>query len=154
MNTKRLFPQVSYRGQMLVAAVVWCIGAFFVGRFGVLFIGRVGWPWWVVVIGLVLGVAKARWMMRPVARRNAARAREHGRDWLLNMYAPRSWVIVAAMITAGVLLRHLGPLENTVYLHFMGALYVTVAVGLALSSLVYWRAFFTDDDSDRTGRTW
>jgi hypothetical protein len=90
-------------------------------------------PLWVAA--LVLGELKARYLMDRVARRAVERIRDRGSSsWVGGFLAPRSWLLIAVMMSAGHALR-----LTAIPRPWLGALYATVATGLLLSSRLYWR---------------
>jgi hypothetical protein len=110
------------------------------------FMGRVGWPWWLVAVGGGLGLAKSQLIMVKTAQRNVERAFVLGRDWLLNLYALKTWVLVGSMIALGIVLRTFGPTDNLIYRHVLAALYLAVGLGLLLSDRIYWLAVFRTEE--------
>jgi hypothetical protein len=125
-------PQLQYR----LVAVIWTIAA------AILAYRAVGWligaplavPLWIAA--LVLGELKARYLMDKVALRAIERIRSRGpRSWVGGVLAPRSWLLVAVMVSAGHALR-----LTAIPRPWLGALYAIVATGLLLSSRLYWCA--------------
>jgi hypothetical protein len=92
---------------------------------------------------LLAGWAKGRWIFGQVAAKNIARIEalspHKPRICIFAFQALESYLLVLAMIGAGVLLR-LSPLPRP----FLAAVYLAIGFGLLLGSFRYWRAGFPD----------
>jgi hypothetical protein len=135
---RSLKPAASVRTHFLAAAVAWTV----VG--GALTVAGVVWcvasplPWsaGLIVLGVALGAAKARWVLAAVARRNSARLVDRGDGHCLGGFVSwRGWLLIVGMMAAGFLLRNSG-----LPLPILGPLYVAVGTALLLGSLSLWRA--------------
>jgi len=132
-------PAVSRASLLRGAGVAWAIGAaVLLWRAGILTRGLPGGSAWVWGAAAVLGVAKYRLALRPVARRNVARIRElsphKDKICLFAFQSLQSYVIMAAMVGAGIALRHAGVPPIVLV-----AVYVVIGVALALGAGMHFR---------------
>jgi len=138
IDTKKFFPQVGPRGQLLFAAIIWLIGAGMILRFAMIYLVQVGSEhWWIPPLGVVLGLIKAYWLMIPSAANSIARMNKQGKTWIFNSFSLRTYLIVGSMITLGVLLRTLGPTDLLGYQMFLAIAYLTIGIGLFMSDGVF-----------------
>ena len=83
----------------------------------------------------MLGAAKGLFVLAPVAERVAGRiARREEGSCLGGAFSWKSWLMVAMMMSAGMLLRR-SPLPRPV----LGLLYVAIAAALLVGSACLWR---------------
>ncbi len=83
-----------------------------------------------------LGLAKGRWLITPVARRNIRRLVESGDDRCLGGFLSwKSWLFVVVMMALGAGLRR-SALPRPV----LGVLYGAIGVALLTGSFPFWRA--------------
>ncbi len=120
----------------MLAGLLWTAAA------GVLAWRGVGWllpvAWWppLVLGGVVIGAAKARFILRPFARRVIARIHARGPVApITGFFSVRSWVAVVIMMAGGHTLR-LTAIPRPV----LGVLYVVIASALLIASRAFWRA--------------
>ena len=86
-----------------------------------------------LVFGIALGIAKSRFVLNKIARKNIKRIFSlPQRSHVLSTFSLRSWILVLAMILLGRLIRFLGAPYPVI-----GVIYVAVGFGLALSSRRY-----------------
>ncbi|MCL2526009.1 MAG: hypothetical protein FWE46_03025 [Coriobacteriia bacterium] len=138
MNTKKLFPQAGVRTQLLYCSIMWLIGAMMILRLAMIYLATVGSVvWWIPPVGLLLGLIKAYWLMIPAAANSIKRINEKGRDWIFNALAPKSYIMIGGMMTAGILLRTLGPNDQTGYQIFLATAYLVIGIGLFMSAGVF-----------------
>jgi len=140
-SRKPLLASRRTRLQFGLAATMWTVAALILGFRGVGWL--VGHPYALPLSGaaLAVGAAKYWFVMAPVARRIGARILGRGPAANpLGFFSWRSWGVVALMVAAGHALR-LTALPRV----WLGALYVAVAVGLALGSRVFWRSVAVRD---------
>ncbi|MCL2606469.1 MAG: hypothetical protein FWD93_04235 [Coriobacteriia bacterium] len=134
VNTKKLPLQASRHIQLLFAALLWLIGAGFILRMAMIYLAQIGNEvWWVPPLGMALGLLKAYWLMIPSAAKSIERIREKGRDWILNCFSLRTYLMIGGMIILGIALRIFGPTDTYGYQVFLSILYLTVGVGLFIS---------------------
>lgn len=94
---------------------------------------------WLLVPALLLGLAKARFALRPAADRAVARILERGDGRCIGGFlSARSWIFVIAMAAAGRFLRS-APVSRAV----VGFVYAAVGTALLLASARLWRARFS-----------
>lgn len=136
---QRLEPRAGVRVQLYAAAVTWLVGAAFLGRRAVLFLSDEHKAWWIVAIAVsvavVVGLAKGRAVMQRASAKSAARIRARGRSCFFGYFSWKTWLLVAGMMTAGILLRHTS-LPHTL----LGAVYLAVCVGLLYGDWTFWQA--------------
>jgi hypothetical protein len=136
---RRFEPKASVRTQLYAAAVMWLIGAAFLTRRAVIALSDEHAAWWIVAIAVsiavVLGLIKGRAVMYRAANKSASRIRSRGRSCFFGFFSWKTWLLVAVMMTGGILLR-LSPLPHTL----LGILYLAIAVGLIYGDWVFWSA--------------
>ena len=137
-NLHRWKPAAGVRTQLTAASLLWTCVGLGLGSAGVFWChGADDWPP-LVGLGLAIGLIKAFWIIRPVARRNAARIIERGDGKCLGSFLSwKSWLFVAAMMAVGFVLRH-SPLPRPA----LGVLYVAIGVALLVGALPLWRSVF------------
>ncbi len=137
----RLEPKASVKTQMYAAAVMWLIGAAFLARRAVIALSDQHMAWWIVAIAasvaVVLGLIKGHAVMYRAANKAVARIRTRGRSCFFGFFSWKTWLLVAVMMTGGILLR-LSPLPHTL----IGTLYLAIAVGLIYGDFVFWSSAF------------
>ncbi len=136
---ERYEPRASVKTQLYAAAVMWLIGAAFLTRRAFIALSDEHAAWWIVAIAVsvavVLGLIKGRAVMYRAANKSAARIRGRGRSCFFGFFSWKTWLLVALMMTGGILLR-LSPLPHTM----LGTLYLAIAVGLTYGDWVFWSA--------------
>jgi hypothetical protein len=140
--SQRTFLQASVRTQLIGAAVLWLIGASILLVRGVSYVQGRSWHVWVLAIGLVLGVLKARVLLDGVATRAVARIRHRGRASFFGFFSARSWALVALMMGGGILLRRLIVQPVAAGAGILGAVYIGVGTALLLADRIFWLAVF------------
>lgn len=133
MAISRFKPGVSVKTRIFMAAFLWsCIGLMLIWRgvYAVVGTGRE----WLLVIAFLLGTIKSRAILDRVASKNMVRIFEKGEySCLGGVYSWKTWLLVAAMIILGRLLR-----ASTLQIWLVGLIYVTVGWGLLWSSRLGW----------------
>lgn len=137
----RLTPRASARVQLLLAAIVWLVGATILGVRGAGYLLQAHWAAWLLALGLVIGIAKGHLILDRVARKAVARIRERDRNGcLFGFFSWKSWLFIFVMMGGGIMLRNSGaPAE------FLGVLYAAVATALVYADRIYWRAVMAAD---------
>jgi hypothetical protein len=136
---QRYEPRASVRAQLYAAAVTWLLAAsmLLVRAFG--FLGDQHKAWWIVAaavsVAAVLGLVKGRAVMYRASKKSVARIRARGRSCFFGYFSWKTWLLVAFMMTAGILLRRSG-LPHTL----LGVVYLAIAVGLVYGDWVFWDA--------------
>ena len=138
----RIKPQASSRTQLLLAAGMWISvggGLLYFGASWILEDRHLGYSLLLVGIGVLLGIAKAAFILDRAAAKVAERIGERGEGRCAGSFLSlRSWIMVAVMILLGRTLR--GGLLPTAA---AGTLYVAIGTGLIVSSRLalarWWR---------------
>jgi hypothetical protein len=135
---------VSSRTLKILAAAIWYIGSVIL-----LFKGRqllleahsirpdLPWAWMAVVLGVALGIVKARYIFNRSCRRNLRRIDALESPKLWQFYAPKFFLALALMITAGAILSRLAH-DIYPFLIGVGALDLALSSALLISSHIYW----------------
>jgi hypothetical protein len=134
----RLKPRARAGTQLLAAALLWTIVGCALGAVGVVWCLSAPsfWPFVLLVAAAALGLAKGRWFIEPVARRNVARLVERGDGRCLGGFLSwKTWLFVASMMALGMALRR-SPLPRPL----LGLIYAAIGVALLTGSLPLWRA--------------
>jgi hypothetical protein len=141
-------PRAGVPIQLAAATVTWLAGASFLLVRGVLFTAEPGQPFHITVrllvaalIGVSLGLIKARLVLRPYALRAADRIRARGRSFLLGFFAARSWLLIAVMMGLGIAARHSVLAQDAWGREFLSALYLAVGTALLAAAGVLAAAF-------------
>lgn len=142
MTSQRTFLPASVRAQLIGAAVLWLVGASILLVRGIGYVSERSWHAWVLAIGLVLGVLKAHVLLDRVATKAVARIRHRGQASFFGFFSVRSWVLVALMMGAGILLRRVVAHPGVVGEGVLGALYIGVGTALLLADRIFWLAAF------------
>ena len=132
-------PAAAARTHLLLAALMWTIVGCGMAVFGTRHALAMASPLapWLAVAAVLIGAAKARWVLAKAARRIVARIVERGDGKCLGGFlSPTSWALVAVMVVSGRVLRRwlLPPAV-------VGLLYLAVGTALVLASLVIWRSW-------------
>ena len=92
--------------------------------------------WSLAPVAVLVGWAKATYILAPMADRNVERIRS-GPAYrpLLGVFPPRTWLLVAGFMALGAVLR-----RSSVPRDFLGLVYVAVGVALVLGSTRSWTA--------------
>jgi hypothetical protein len=159
-TTKKDTMTVSRRTLKILAGVVWHIGGIvLLIKAGTLLLEadslRPGqnWQWIFVVVGLILGTLKARYLFSKSCRKNLIRIETLDQPHFWRFFRPRFFVLLAIMILTGITLSrlaegHYGSLIG------VGTLDLTLAIALLGSSIVFWqqRAFAYASESSESRR--
>jgi hypothetical protein len=126
----------SPRTRLLFAALLWTI----VGT-ALLTVGI----WWTMEArrlvtllllppALILGLAKARWILARVAGQNVLRVlQQSSNQWIGGFMPVRLWLAIAFMVIAGNLLR-----RYVLPLDIVGLIYIAVGGALLISARIIW----------------
>jgi hypothetical protein len=140
---------VSRRTLNILAAVVWHIGGFvlLIKGFSLLLEAdslrpEQNWQWIFVVVALLLGGLKARFLFSKSCRKNLARIETLDQPRIWQFFRPRFFLMLALMILTGAMLSRLaeGHYQSLIG---VGALDLSLAIALLGSTIVFWqqRAF-------------
>ena len=129
----RYKPGVSIRVHLLLGALIWTVVGFFLLTNGFVLV-LLGNHLWYGLVGLLLGGAKAFFVIDRLARKNIKRIKEfEDKVCFGSVYSLRTWFMVLAMIGLGRFLRTtLLPGE------VIGLIYTAVGCALMLSSRLIW----------------
>lgn len=134
----------SHRTLKVLAVSVWLIGGvMMVRKASELFLeanalsNTALWVWISVGLGLLIGNIKARFIFRKSCQKNLRRieALEQPKFW--QFYRPQFFMMLAVMISAGVMLSRLAH-GNLTFLLGVAVLDLSIASALLISSLVFW----------------
>ena len=151
---------VSRRTLKILAGVVWHIG-------GIVLLIKAGtllleadslrpeqnWQWIFVVVGLLLGGLKARYLFSRSCRKNLTRIETLDQPHIWQFFRPRFFLILTLMILAGATMSRLAE-GHYPSLIGVGTLDLSLAIALLGSSIVFWRqrAFVYAPESRAAGR--
>lgn len=148
---QRLDPRAPVRVQLVAAASVWAIGAAILLVRGVGYISGRYWHSWLLAgaaTALLLGWAKARFLLDRVATKAVARIRDRGTACFFGFFSPRAWFLVALMMGAGMTLRRLVVHPGVIGAGILGAVYVGIGTALVIADRIFWRAAFARESQD------
>jgi hypothetical protein len=130
---------------MFAAALMWLVGLSFLLVRGVLFVEIPGpnfhFSYWIVpivIIAVVVGVFKARYILIKYADKAVARIQHRGHACFFGFFAPTSWLFILVMMGGGVLLRHSALVNYLWGRAFLSTLYIAVGTGLAIADRIFW----------------
>lgn len=125
------------RIQLLLAALVWSFPGILLPARGIHWIlsGLPGAALLLAVPAVALGLLKARFVMGGPATAAVLRIRSRADGPVWGFLAPRSWLMIAVMMSAGHALR-----LSAIPREWLGLLYVAIGTGLLVSSARFWRA--------------
>jgi hypothetical protein len=131
---KRFTPGVDKRIHLLLSAVLWTtVGVWLMAR-GVQWLHSVG-ALWMLIPALLLGSGKSLLILDRAARKGIDRIlRFSGATCLGAVYSYRTWLLVVAMMTGGMLLR-----QSAIPKSVLGTMYVAIGWALVLSSRLAWK---------------
>lgn len=126
-------PGVNRRVHLFAAALLWTV-------IGTILVIR-GWGWinpaengWFIAAGLLAGTLKSVFILDRTARRTVERITKMRDGTCLGaVYSWKTWILVAVMVTGGVLLRTFFEPGR-----YTGTLYVAIGWALLLSSRYGW----------------
>ena len=130
---QRYKPGVSIRSHLLLGALIWTVVGFFLLTNGFVLVSLENHLWY-GLIGLLLGTAKAFFIIDRLARKNIKRIKEfEDKVCFGSVYSLKTWFMVVAMIALGRFLR------TTVFPgEIVGLIYTAVGCALMLSSRLMW----------------
>ena len=132
-NLQRYKPGVSIRTHLLLGALIWTIVGFFLLTNGLVLVLFESYLWYEFA-GLLLGTAKAFFILDRIARKNIRRIKEfEDKVCFGSVYSLKTWFMVAAMIVLGRFLR-----TTVLPGEVVGLIYMAVGWALMLSSRLMW----------------
>ena len=143
----RFTPRLGVRIQLFSAALVWLVGLGFLLVRGVLFVEvpgpRTHFSYWIVpivLVAIVLGIIKARFILIRYAGKSVARIERRGHACYFGFFSVKSWLFVLVMMGGGIALRH-SPLVDYAWGRIaLSTLYIAVGTALAIADRVFWVA--------------
>ena len=143
----RFTPRAGVRVQLFSAALVWLVGVCFLLVRGVLFVEVPGpnshFSYWIVpivLVAIVIGLIKARFILIRYADKAVARIQQRGRACFFGFFAPKSWLFVLVMMGGGIALRHSALVDVAWGRVVLSTLYIAVGTGLAIADRIFWIA--------------
>jgi len=138
-------PRLGPRAQLFAAALVWLVGTGFLLVRGVLFVEVPGpemhFSYWilpVVLVAVVLGVIKARFVLIRYATKAVHRIETRGHACFFGFFSVKSWIFVLVMMGGGVLLRHSPLIDEWWGRVTLSIIYIAVGTALAISDRIFW----------------
>ncbi|MDX2433290.1 MAG: hypothetical protein QNK14_01600 [Desulfobacterales bacterium] len=132
-NLQRYKPGVSIRTHLLLGALIWTIVGFFLLTNGFVLV-LIESHLWYGLTGLLLGTAKAFFILDRMARKNMKRIKAfEDKVCFGSVYSLKTWFMVAAMIALGRFLR-----TTVLPGEVVGLIYTAVGWALMLSSRLMW----------------
>ena len=126
-------PGVSIRTHLLFGALIWAVVGFFLLTNGFVLVSLENHLWY-GLIGLLLGTAKAFFILDRLARKNIKRIKEfEDKICFGSVYSLKTWVMVAGMIALGRFLR-----TTVLPGEIIGLIYTAVGWALMLASRLMW----------------
>jgi hypothetical protein len=101
--------------------------------------GGRGWPWIALIIGVSIGVLKARYLLFKSCRKNLARIADLRNPRWWQFFHPRFFLFLAIVITLGITASRQAE-GHYASLCVIGAVDLSVGTGLLLSGLAFFRA--------------
>jgi len=139
----RLTPRAGVRAQLFSAAIVWMVGASILLVRGVQFLHD-RWIIPIVVVALVIGFAKERYILSNYARKAVARIHERGKACYFGFFSVKSWLFILVMMGGGIALRRSILADSRDIIPWgrdvLAVIYVAVGTALAYADRIYWRA--------------
>jgi hypothetical protein len=143
----RFTPRAGVRVQLFAAALVWFVGVCFLLVRGVMFVEVPGagahFSYWIVpivLVAIVIGLIKARFILIRYADKAVARIQKRGHACFFGFFAPKSWLFVLVMMGGGIALRHSALVDVAWGRVALSTLYIAVGTGLAIADRIFWIA--------------
>jgi len=139
----RLTPRAGIRVQLFSAAIIWLAGASILLIRGAAFLHD-RWLIPIVIVALVVGFAKERYILSSYARKAVARIHQRGRACYFGFFSVKSWIFILVMMGGGIALRHSALADSRDIIPWgrdaLAVLYVAVGTALAYADRIYWKA--------------
>ncbi len=139
---------VSRRTLTILAAIVWHIGGIVLLLKAASLLTEAGtlrpeqnWQWIFVVVGLLFGLLKARYLFSKACRKNLVRIDGLEQPQLWQFFRPRFFLMLTIMILAGATMSRLATGHYRSLLG-VGTLDLSLAIALLGSGLIFWRQRF------------
>src|SRR5512133_1326841 len=101
----RLTPRAGVRVQLFSAAIIWLVGASILLVRGLMFLHD-RWIIPIIVVALVIGFTKERYILNKYARKAVARIHARGKACYFGFFSVKSWIFILVMMGGGIALRH------------------------------------------------
>jgi hypothetical protein len=144
----RFTPRAGVRVQMFAAAIMWLVGLSFLLVRGVLFIfapgNNVDHPpaHWVImpiiVVAIVIGMLKARYILIKYADKAIARIQHRGHACFFGFFGWTSWLFIGVMMGGGIALRSSPLVHYSWGLELLSVLYIAVGTALLIADRIFW----------------
>jgi hypothetical protein len=141
----RLTPRTGARLQLYAAALVWLVGTGFLLVRGVMFVEVPGsgthfsfWILPVVLVAVVLGIIKARFVLIRYANKAVARIKRRDHACFFGFFSVKSWIFVLVMMGGGVMLRHSPLIDYWWGRVTLSIVYIAVGTALAIADRIFW----------------
>jgi len=139
----RLTPRAGVRVQLFSAAIVWLVGASILLVRGVQFLHD-RWLIPLVVVALVIGFTKERYILSNYARKAVARIHQRGKACYFGFFSVKSWLFILVMMGGGIALRRSILADSRDIIPWgrdvLAVIYVAVGTALAYADRIYWKA--------------
>ena len=133
---ERWKPSAGARSHLLAAALLWTAVGTGLSAAGIIWCLSARKPWVPLALGFCAGVLKGIFIISKVAARNARRIVSRGDGKCLGGFLSiKTWLLVAAMMGSGMVLRHSG-IPRPV----LGVIYTAVGTALLAGCLSLWKA--------------
>lgn len=136
---------VSRRTLYILAAIVWHIGGIVLLLKATSLIAEAGslrpeqnWQWIFVIVGLLFGLLKARFLFSKFWHKNTARIGALDDPQLWQFFRPRFFLMLAIMILAGATMSRLAA-GHYPSLIGVATLDLSLAIALLGSGIIFWR---------------
>jgi hypothetical protein len=133
---ERWKPAAGVRAHLLAAALLWTAVGTGLSAAGIIWCFSARKPWVPLAGGVCAGTLKGIFIISKVAARNARRIISRGDGKCLGGFLSiKTWLLVAAMMASGFVLRHSG-IPRPV----LGVIYTAVGMALLTGCLSLWKA--------------
>ena len=129
----------------ILAALLWYLGGvMLVSKGGSLLIEadmlkpEQNWTRWAIVIGLLIGGLKAKYLFSKSCKKNLARIDLLDEPKIWQFFSPKFFLSLAIMIMAGATLSRMAH-NNYIFLLSVAILDISIATALIGSSYVFWK---------------
>ncbi len=132
-------PGVPKRHLLLVAAMVWMVAGGFLLYRGIRMLPDITWLWFKVVIAVIAGLIFFHLLFLRVSLHHITRIKslEILRPCVFSFFDWKSYLLMAIMITSGVLVRKSGWIDQ----QWISLFFITMAIPLLLSAVRFFRAW-------------
>jgi len=129
----------------ILAALLWYLGGvMLVSKGGSLLVEadmlkpKQNLTWWTIVIGLLIGGLKAKYLFSKSCKKNLARIDLLDKPKIWQFFSPKFFLSLVIMIVAGATLSRMAH-NNYIFLLSVAILDISIATALIGSSYVFWK---------------